>query len=293
MAEGVARHGQVRPGPPAGPDPAATHQFTAGFRWPDEIPWSEIGPDFIAAWAPVKHGKMEGQHIEESGQTGSGKSYALACILHMRALMRDTATIYICTKTDDPTVSRLFELGWPRAKSVEETRRHRQCVFWPQTRQVGEDKDQFFEKLIYGLLSQLWHKNANTIVVFDEVGYVEDLSRRVKKLIRMYWREARALGISVVASKQRPVGVVRDQHSETRWKIVFPPADEADMERFAQLLGPPRDWEPVLRDLDQEMHQFVLRNTVTKETYISWIDFALEGMPKLPQRNEHPHYQHA
>lgn len=283
MAEGIAA---ARPRPAA--DPAASRQFTPGFAWPEEVPWSLLGPDFIAAWAPVKNGRMEGEHLEVTGQTGSGKSYALKAILHMRALERDTATVYCCTKTDDTTVEGLMALGWPRVKTVDEVRQHRQCVFWPETSEIGEDKDKYFERVIYQLLAQLWHPKANTIIVFDEIGYVEGLSNRVKKLIRQYWREARALGISVVASKQRPVGVVRDQHSESRWKAVFPPADEDDMERFAQLLGPPRDWVPVLRDLDQEQHQFVLRNTVTKESFITWVDYDVDKLPKLPRREEHP-----
>lgn len=295
MPEGIAQ-GVVQPGThgvSAGlDDPAATHQFSPGFAWPEEVPWSQLGPEFIETWAPRpgQGEQMEGQHLEETGQSGSGKSYVLKTILHMRALARDSGIIYVCTKADDKTVAGLFELGWPRARSFEELRRYRQAVFWPETKAVGEDKDKFFELRIYDLLSRIWRPGSNTIVVFDEVGYVEELSRRIKKLIRQYWREARALGISVVASKQRPIGVVRDQHSESRWKIVFPPADEGDMDRFAELLGQPRDWAPVLRSLDQEMHQFVLRNTVTKDCYISWVDFDADGLPKLPKREEHPMY---
>ena len=84
--------------------------------------------------------------------------------------------------------------------------------------------------------------------------------------------------------------MVRDQHSETRWKIVFPPADMGDMKRFAELLGRPRDWQPVLEDLDQERHEFVMRNNVTKRAYITWIDFPLEDLAPLPEREEHPVY---
>jgi hypothetical protein len=295
MPEGVTA-GTARPGTEvrtADPDPASNHEFSQGFRWPEEIPFSELAPEFIIReWAPppAEGKKLEGQHLEVSGQSGSGKSYCLKCILQLRALWRDSGIIYICTKADDPTVAGLFELGWPRAKTFDEVRRYRQSVFWPETSAIGEDKDKYFEKLIYDLLTRIWKPGSNTIVVFDEIGYVEGLSRRLKKLIQMFWREARAIGISVVASKQRPVGVVRDQHSESRWKIVFAPADEGDMDRFSELLGQPRDWAPVLRSLDQEMHQFVLRNTVTKDTFITWIDIDVDGLPKLPSREEHPLY---
>jgi nucleoside-triphosphatase THEP1 len=251
-----------------------------------------LGEEFIEAWTPRPEPgeRLEGQHLEVTGQSGSGKSYVLKTIFQQRALKRNSGIIYISTKLDDPTVAALFEMGWPRAKTFDEVKKHRQCVFWPETKAIGEAKDKFFEERIYDLLSRIWTPESNTIVAHDEIGYSEDLSRRLKKLIRQYWREARALGISVVASKQRPVGVVRDQHSESRWKIVFPPADEGDMDRFAELLGQPRDWAPVLRSLDQDLHQFVLRNTVTKDTFISWIDFDADKLPKLPKREEHPMY---
>jgi hypothetical protein len=114
------------------------------------------------------------------------------------------------------------------------------------------------------------------VLAFDEIGYIEELSVRLKKQIRMYWREGRSHNISIVAMKQRPVGVQRDQHSESRWKIVFPPADQGDMKRFAEMLGRVGDWQPVLESVNQQNHEFVIRNSVTKDAYISWIDTELK-----------------
>jgi hypothetical protein len=128
-------------------------------------------------------------------------------------------------------------------------------------------------------LERLWVPEANTVVAWDEVGYLESLDPYMKSLIRMYWREARSQGITLLAMKQRPIGVTRDQHSESRWKMVFPPADRGDMDRFAELLGHPRDWAPILDSLDQENHEFIIRNSVTKHAYISWIDKELRPIP--------------
>lgn len=256
---------------------------TPGFQRPPEVPWSKLGPEFIHTWAP-KTTPFEGEHAEISGQSGSGKSYVLATVLHTRALERDSPTVYICTKRDDQTVMRLAALGWPICRKYSELRKHRQAIYWPATDLQGAEREVYFEERIYYLLTRLWRPQANTIVIFDEIGFVEELSARLKKQIRMYWREARALGISIVASKQRPVGVARDQHSESRWKIVFAPAHHADMENFAHLLGRVQDWQPVLESLDQERHQFILRNNVTKACYITWVDFPLEKLRKLPKR---------
>jgi hypothetical protein len=242
------------------------------FSEPPRIPWSELGPDFIEEWGH-SGGKMSGEHVEIMGQTGSGKSYLEATILQARAQRWNTAEIVVVTKQSDDSIPLL---GWPVAEKVDDLRKYRQCVFWPRTAAQGEAREQYHEEQLYQLLSSLWHPDANVVLAFDEVGYIESLSLRLRKTMRMYWREGRSHNISVVAMKQRPVQVQRDQHSETRWKFVFPPADQGDMKRFAEMLGRVGDWQPVLEELNQSNHEFVVRNSVTKDAYISWVDLPLK-----------------
>lgn len=248
----------------------------------EALPWSVIGPTFIQAWGRSR-GKSQPEHVEITGQTGSGKTYFTGTILQERAAWRGTSEILIATKPDDDTIPRL---GWPIVDTWAGVCKYRWSVFWPRTTAVGEARKKHHEQKLYELLERLWHPHANTVVAFDEIRYVEKLSARLKELVQMYWREARSQGIPIVAQAQRPVGMVRDQHSETAWKVVFPPADEDDMERFAQLLGPPHQWTPVLEDLDQQRHEFVIRNTVTKEAFVSWIDTELRPIPA--QRDQEP-----
>ena len=42
------------------------------------------------------------------------------------------------------------------------------------------------------------------------------------------------------------------------------------------MLGRVGDWQPVLETVDQQNHEFVIRNSVTKDAYISWIDTPLK-----------------
>jgi len=241
------------------------------FEWPEEVPWSELGPEFARVWGN-RNGKFMPEFIEITGQNGSGKTYFLATILQERARARDSSEIIVATKPDDDS---LPLLGWPVTAEWKDVQKYRQCIFWPRTDKKGQAREAYHEEKIYDLLARLWTPEANTVLAFDEIGYVEELSARIKKMIRMYWREARSQGITIVAMKQRPVGVVREQHSETKWKAVFPPADRGDMDRFAELLGTHRDWTPVLESLDQEAHQFVLRHTLTGTAYITWVDTGL------------------
>lgn len=241
----------------------------------EAIPWSELGPTFIESWGNSR-GKLQAEHIEITGQNGSGKSYTLCTICQERAQIRGTSVVIIVTKPDDDSIPRL---GWPIVDTWEDVCKYRWCVFWPRTTAVGEERQRFHEEKIYDLLSNLWQPNAHTVVAFDEILYIESLSDRLRKLIRMMWREARAQDIPMIAMAQRPLGMAREQHSETAWKIVFPPADEDDMKRFAQLLGNPKLWAPVLEELTQEHHEFVIRNTITKQAFVSWIDLELKSLP--------------
>lgn len=244
------------------------------------VPWSELGPEWIELWG----GAPQPEHVEITGQTGSGKTYFLETILQQRAEVFNDREILIVTKKADEIFERL---GWPVVDSFEDVRAYRQVVFWPQTDLQGDERDAYMEKKIHELLAKLWVKDSNCVVAFDEIGYVQGLSKTMKKLIGMWWREARSMGITIVAMKQRPVWVLRDQHSETRWKVVFPPADRGDMARFAELLGRRKDWEPILDELDDRefvLHHSARRSDIVVQSYVSWIDTPLR--PKKSQQEQ-------
>nr|MDA8318850.1 hypothetical protein [Actinomycetota bacterium] len=144
------------------------------------------------------------------------------------------------------------------------------------TNAMGRERRAHHERAITNLLHELWQPDANTIVAFDEVGYVEGLSADLRALVQQYWREGRSLGITVAAMKQRPQGALRDMHSETFWTAVFPGKDRSDSERFAELLGTKRDWLPVLDSLSRERREFILRDARSGQAVISWVDEPLK-----------------
>lgn len=241
------------------------------------MPWSQLGPEWVEVWADAP----QPEHVEITGQTGSGKTYVLIALLQQRAVRhRDDREILVATKPADDT---LRLLGWPIVDDFDGVRAYRQVIFWPRTDLTGTARKRFHAERIADLLNRLWVPNSNVVVAFDEIGYLESLGPELKALIDMYWREARSLGIWMIAMKQRPVHVNRSQHSESRWKFVFPPADRGDMRRFAELLGPPKEWEPVLDELTGR--QFVLKYSGRREdlvdgvAYVSWIDERLAPIP--------------
>jgi nucleoside-triphosphatase THEP1 len=250
------------------------------FTQPERRPWSELGEDVIRAWGVDERGRPEPEHFEVLGQTGSGKTYLMCTLLQERARRRKSAAVIICTKPADKTILRL---GWPITDSWDEVRQEPNVVFWPRTSRMGRARIEYHDAKITDLLHRLWKPDANTIVAFDEIGYVESMSGEARALVQQYWREGRSQGITILAMKQRPQGVLRDMHSETPWKAAFQPEDRADLERFAELFGSRQDWMPVIQGLNADKREFLIRHSKMREAYISWVDTELKPV-KAPKR---------
>jgi hypothetical protein len=249
----------------------------SGFTPPERIPWSQLGPEFAATWGRADPSNPQPEHLEIVGPSGSGKTHLEATMIQQRALTRDTPTVMIATKPADDTI---LKLGWPVVSDWRGVTENRQVIYWPRTHLIGKARRAHHEVRVRDLLDRLWEPEANTLVAFDEIAYAEGLSDDLKKIIQMYWREARSQGITLLAMKQRPQGIQRDMHSESMWTASFAPKDRGDLERFAELFGSKRDWMPVFDSLDPDRHEFILRHSRTRQAVISWVDVPLKPLPK-------------
>lgn len=249
----------------------------------ERVPWSRLGPEFARAWGRADPHNPQPEDIEILGMKGSGKTHLLCTILQERAIVRDTAEVLVVTKQQDDIFA---SLGWPIVSDAREALKfgkHRQVIFWPQTSRLGAERRAFINAQVYEFLSRGWVKDANAVYAWDEIAFVESLSPEVKDLVGMYWREARSMGISLAALKQRPQGVQRDMHSETQWTAAFRPKDQLDAERFAELFGPKREWLPVFEQMDPDNHEFLIRHARSRMAYVSWVDRPIPPMPKRSQ----------
>ena len=120
--------------------PVADWRTDPDFRWPERVPWSVLGPDFIQAWGfELPRGKRE--HLEVTGPSGSGKTRLVQTILQghyaeaerrraqRQAKHIETGGVFVASKTDDELFA---ELGWPMAHNVGEVR-DTNLIFWPRT----------------------------------------------------------------------------------------------------------------------------------------------------------------
>lgn len=242
----------------------------------ERVPWSVLGPQFISTWGYAR-GEAMPEHVEILGQTGSGKSYFETCILLQRQRARGSHIVVVATKPADAT---LTATGWPVVdKYPPDDPRVTAVIFWPQA--AGLDKEGQHQQAakIMSLLAKLWHPDANIIIVFDEIAYLcNDLNfpdLPLKIALAKYYREGRGLGITIVASTQRPQGVIRQMHSESGWTVCFAPKDEEDAERMAQVLGGKKTYLPILKTLNRQKYEFLIVHGLTGKMYISWIDHPL------------------
>lgn len=227
--------------------------------------WNDIGPEFIREWGR-RDGKFEPEHLAILGPTGSGKSYFMTHVLNERATIRGSHVVILATKPADKTMKRM---GWPIVKKwpVLNSDQHK-FVYWPQAGDMKEGVEKQREKVL-DFLNDLWTPDSNIIVAFDEISYVEE-DLGLARQIRRYWREARALGITVVATTQRPFRVNRTMWSEASWTAAFKPKDEEDSKRVAEVLGSRTDYSEILMD-ELRPREFVLAQRDSKTAYITRI----------------------
>ena len=244
---------------------------------PEYEDWELLGPDFMEAWG-YPDGKFKPEHLAIYGQTGRGKSFFEAYILKERARLRGSRIVVIATKPADKT---LTALGWPVVSSwppetgwSKKRDHYRTCIFWAKAKGLGPDAQKRQAAQVRDVLEQLWVPDSNTIVVFDEIAYIEQ-ELGLKTVTGRYLREGRALGITVVATTQRPANVSRGMHSETTWSVFFAPKDEEDAERLAQIAGNKLYFKRALAELDATNYEFLLVHNFTGEYVIS-------SLPKKP-----------
>jgi hypothetical protein len=268
--------------------PAADWRLDADFAWPEKQPWSVLGPQFALAFGNADPDDPQPENLEVFGQNGSGKSHAVGKIYQERAFVQQRPSIIFAHKPIDKT---MLKIGFPIATSWDELTKnardgHINQIYWPRTRLMGAPRKAYYDRMITDVLDRLWASvtektPADTDIIIDDAAYAEKLPE-TRERIEQYLREGRAPGFSTAILKQRVQGGTRLTSSEAQWTLGFRPKDDDDCERWSQMFGSKRQWMPVLRSLDWNKREFILKHSRSGVAYISWMDQPL--VPMVPPR---------
>jgi hypothetical protein len=229
----------------------------------ERVSWRELEPEFLRRWG-WPGGKFQGEHLAIVGPTGSGKSKFQNHIVKARAQERGSHVYILATK---PADSEMKNLHWPIVdKWPPPYGKDQQVIYWPK--QKGHLDGSMMEQRmnIAKFLDEIWRENANCVLVFDEIAYVEE-ELRLQRITNRYWREARTMGISMVAGTQRPRNVGRHMWSQASWSIAFRPDDEDDAIRVAEIIGGRKAFRDELLGLNR--YEFIIVERRERIAYIS------------------------
>jgi hypothetical protein len=230
----------------------------------ERVSWAELGPDFIRSWGRP-NGRVEPEHLTVYGKSGGGKTHFVVTVLKERAAARGSHVVTVATKPADRT---LVRTGWPITDTWPPGYKEHQVIYWAKPKGISAEGRANQRRKVYDLMNRLWVKDSNIIVFWDELTYIEK-NLRLKDQIEMYYREGRSMGITNVASMQRPAYVSRLAHSESGWTVAFPPKDVDDRDRVSEVLGNRALYRDVLDGLDRTKHEFLIKHDLTGQAYIS------------------------
>lgn len=237
----------------------------------ERVPWEQLGPEFIKSWGRPG-GRFDPEHLTVYGKSGGGKTYFVGHVLHERARQRGSHVVVVATKKADATIS---SYGWPVLEDWPPGYGENQVIYWARAKGLSAEHRIPQRVKVKKLIDALWKKDANIVVYWDELAYLEQ-GLKLKVELETFYREGRANGITNVASMQRPSGVSRLAHSEAGWTVAFPPKDADDRKRVAEVLGDRARFQAVLDSLDRTKHEFLIRHDRSGEAYIS-------HLPKPPR----------
>jgi hypothetical protein len=236
--------------------------------------------EFFTVWGRP-NGQVMPEHVSVYGPSGSGKTYWLTYVMTMRARLRGTHAVAVATKKADET---LTSAGWPIITDWPPDYGQNQVIWWARGGLSGEQRDEQTRKM-QTIMATLWTPDANKIVCWDELPYVSgDLG--LSRPVATYYREGRAIGITNMAALQRPSGVPRYVHSECSWTVAFRPKDQDDRDRVAEVLGDRLYYREVLKSLDREARQFVIKRELTGEAFISSLPATRPTLPTPKEQRE-------
>lgn len=176
----------------------------------------------------------QGEHLSAIGPTGAGKTTLTNNVLHLREFV-----LFLQTKKKDPTVewlkrNRGFVVKSDIGELVPEVTP--KVILRPQfpnlpARKLADYHAEFFQDA----LSMVFRVGGWTVVA-DEVRYLTQ-NLKLAEDMEILWLQGRSLGVTVVASTQRPAFVPLSLYDAPTHLFFWRDNDEVNLRRIGGLGG--------------------------------------------------------
>lgn len=204
---------------------------------PDVLPWEQFQIMFLK-------GHKQGEHVSLVGPTGSGKSTAAVELCKLVGTRRTKdkrparVTILVDKPRDDTISALIAQKDFKVIKKWPPSYGEEHAIVWPRGGPPsGMAKRQ--RAVFLPLLDNIYIEGGQYVCV-DEAAYFEEpppSGLGAKAVMGQFWRAARSNKITLIAGTQRPRNVTRLMWSEPSWVFIFPPDDDDDLRRVAELSG--------------------------------------------------------
>lgn len=204
---------------------------------PDKMRWEQFQEHFLD-----EH--EQGQHIAIVGPTGKGKTttgleFCKLVGSRMGEDRRPSRVTVLGSKPKDDTLAKLIqEGGWPEIRKWPPGFGEEHCVVWP--RGGSPEEEAIRQKRVFAPLIDTIYKEGGQSLFTDEEAYFEmkppdglGMTGKMNKI----WIGGRSNAVTLIGATQRPRSVTRSMWSEPAWVIVYPPDDEDDLKRVAEMSG--------------------------------------------------------
>lgn len=179
-------------------------------------PWDKFTSPTYFRWIP-------GEHIGLIGPTGQGKTTMLTHLLPLHKYV-----IVLATKPRDETMDNLIAHGYEkfdRFHGYLDPQDHPRQVIWPNARKINAKDDQ---RAVFADALARIYSLGNWTVAIDELWYFTNVLN-LGDMIKMYYLQARSLGISLIAGTQRPAWVPRELYTSCTHIFFWRTNDEDDL----------------------------------------------------------------
>lgn len=166
----------------------------------------------------------QGQHVTVVGANGCGKT-----VLVRRLLPLKKHVTVLVTKPKDPSISVLKEDGFVTLRKWPPGYNQNRVLLWPRIdkrSQKYEQRDTF----VYALNSM--YEQGGWCIYSDETFYLTK-SLGLAPIFQDLWTQGRSIGLSIVASLQRPSHVPLLAYTEATHLFFFRFTDVRDIKRIA------------------------------------------------------------